>query len=339
MENFSGYNPFLMSNPTLPWKQSTWLSEAQTWIGAVLHRHGLYLTGEIRQPHLRPWSTVLTVPTDQGLVYFKATAPYLAYEPALTDFLFRTHPELTPALLGVDCARGWLLMRESGTPLRTFIQAEHSLARWREIMPLYVGLQKDLVPRVDEILSLGVLDRRLETLPAQFERLVADEASLLVDQPESLTADEYRRLKASVGAFERMCGELSAFGLPSTLHHDDFHDGNLFIQNGRVIFTDWGESAVTHPFFTLVVMLRGAENSLKLTPEAPELPQMRDWYLTHWTDYAPLAELQPVVRLAQRIGLVNRALTWQRVISNLPEDLKPEYALAVPAYLQEFINQ
>ena len=59
---------------------------------------------------------------------------------------------------------------------------------------------------------------------------------------------------------------------------------------------------------------------------------------SYWTDYAPLAELQSVVELAQRIGYVNRALTWHMVISNLPEVLKPEYAVAVPSYLQEFIN-
>jgi hypothetical protein len=45
-----------------------------------------------------------------------------------------------------------------------------------------------------------------------------------------------------------------------------------------------------------------------------------------------------VVHLAQRIGLVNRALTWHRVIASLPESLKSEYAMAAPAYLQEFVN-
>jgi Phosphotransferase enzyme family len=126
--------------------------------------------------------------------------------------------------------------------------------------------------------------------------------------------------------------------IPATLHHDDFHDGNLFLHNGRVRFTDWGESAVTHPFFSLVVLLRGASNSLDLASDAPELAQMRDWYLSHWTDYASPAGLQAAAYLAQQIGLVNRALTWHRVIANLPESLKSEYAIAVPAYLQEFIN-
>jgi hypothetical protein len=131
---------------------------------------------------------------------------------------------------------------------------------------------------------------------------------------------------------------LDSFGIPATLHHDDFHDGNLFIQKGRIIFTDWGESAVTHPFFTLVVMLRGAGNSLDLETDAPELASMRDWYLSQWTDYAPLKELQPALKLAERIGLVNRALTWHWVISHLLGKVKPEYSMAVPAYLQEFIN-
>ena len=327
-----------MTETLIPWSIPGWLEEASAWIRAQLTRNNLQLTGAIQQPHIRPWSTVLTAPTEDGVCYFKATAPYLSYEPALTDFLFRTRPDISPHLLATDAKRGWMLMRDSGTPLRTFIKAEKSIERWRAIMPLYVGLQKEMAARADEILALGILDRRLAVLPAQFTRLVADEASMLVDEPESITADEYRRLKDAVGEFEQMCRELDSFGIPPTLHHDDFHDGNLFIQGGRVIFTDWGESAVTHPFFTLVVMLRGAENSLDLKPEAPELAQMRDWYLTQWTDYAPLAELQPVVKLAQRIGLVNRALTWQRVISNLPEELKPEYAIAVPSYLQEFVN-
>jgi hypothetical protein len=85
-------------------------------------------------------------------------------------------------------------------------------------------------------------------------------------------------------------------------------------------------------------MLRGAENSLDLKPDAPELAQMRDWYLSQWTNYVSLMELQPVVKLAQCIGLVNRALTWYWVISNLPEALKPDYAMAVPLYMQEFLN-
>ncbi len=34
-------------------------------------------------------------------------------------------------------------------------------------------------------------------------------------------------------------------------------------------------------------------------------------YLQYWTSYAPIDELRSIVKLAQRIGYVNRGLTWK----------------------------
>lgn len=326
-----------MTDVSLPWEQAGWLDTVQLWIDYTLAAHGLQRTSDVEQLHIRPWSTVLRVPTTDGCCFFKAAAPVLAHEAALTQALAALRPELLPELVAVDEAQGWLLMRDSGTPLRTFIKAERSLDRWRTILPHYVALQKDMMAYTESFLALGVPDRRLATLPQQFARLVADEPAMLVDQPDGLSTAEYQRLQASVPTFTQRCRDLDAFGIPATLHHDDFHDGNLFVQDGQVRFTDWGESAITHPFFTLVVLLRGASNSLDLADDAPPLAELRDWYLSAWTDYAPLPDLQRMVRLTQQIGLVNRALTWHRVIAHLPARLKAEYALAVPAYLQEFV--
>jgi hypothetical protein len=272
------------------------------------------------------------------LCYFKACSPALNFEPALTAFLTRLRPDLSPDLLATDLNRGWMLMLDSGEPLRTFIRSEKSLLRWREILPLFTGLQKEMISHSAEILALGIFDRRLGKLPGLFAGLITNRAAMLIGQPGGLSVDEYTRLQSAGQNFESMCAELASFQIPATLHHDDFHDGNLFLQNGRVIFTDWGESALAHPFFSLVVLLRGASNSLDLEEDAPELDQMREWYLSGWTDTLPIAELRRAARLAERLGLVNRALTWHHVISSLPEALRLEYALAVPSYLQDFIN-
>jgi len=327
-----------MSTTTLPWQQPGWLEQAHDWIRAELKRGQVQILGEIEQPHIRPWSTVLRITADEGLFFFKATAPYFGHETALTAFLARQYPHLSPQVLAVNLDRHWLLMRDSGTPLRAPIRAGQTIEPWRDVLPLYVILQKDLSTRQPELLGMGVPDRRLERLPALFSELLTDEAAMLLDQPESLTTAEFERLKAFGPRFEQMCARLASSGIPESLHHDDFHDGNIFLQDGRIIFTDWGESAVTHPFFTLVVMLRSVENSLNVEPEAPQVQTLRDWYLALWGDYAPISQLRPVVALAERIGYVNRALTWHMLISQLPEELKPEYASAVPSYLKEFIN-
>ena len=230
-----------------------------------------------------------------------------------------------------------MLMRDAGTPLRHFIRTEKSIARWKDVLPLYVDIQKEMAERTIHLLALGVMDRRLAKLPTMFENLIVDESAMLLDQEESLTSEEYARLKDFGPEFARMCEKLASFGIPETIHHDDFHDGNIFVRNERITFTDWGESAVTHPFFTLVVMMRGVDNSIG-TDFSPESEQVRDMYLQHWTSYAPVNELKSIAKLAQCIGYVNRALTWKMSLDDMPEELKPEYAIAVPSYLKDFIN-
>ena len=321
----------------LPWEQAGWLDEVRLWITSALSANDLQLSSPLEQFHIRPWSTVLRVPTQDGLCYFKASTTALGCEAALTRFLANTFPQLSPNLIAVDPPRGWLLMRDSGTALRAIIRAENSVQPWQTILPIYAGLQNSLAPQVDTILNLGVMDRQLEILPALFADLLSDPDCLMIDQPDGLTRAELHRLSASNALFKSMCQRLDSYGIPATLHHDDLHDGNIFIFNGHAIFTDWGESAVTHPFFSLVVMLRGAGNTLNLPPEAPELGQIRDWYLQQWSSYAPLSELQPIVTLAEQIGLVNRALTWRHLLKHIPSAQKPSYASAVPAYLQDFL--
>jgi hypothetical protein len=328
-----------MSDHLLLWEGPDWQARARAWVRSALDQNDLQLTGVIEQPHIRPWSTVMTVPTERGLYFFKASASAFAHETALTAYLSRFRPELFPNLLAVDMDQHWMLMRDAGRPIRHTIREERTIEPWREVMPHYVNLQKDLSSRVDELLSLGVMDRRLHKLPALFEGLIADEASMLLGTDEdSLSTEEYRRLKQSVPEFERMCRELADFGIPETIHHDDFHDANIFKRDGKLTFTDWGESAVTHPFFTLVVMMRSVDNSFGVD-YSPEAGLVRDMYLEHWSSYGSLDDLRAIVKLAQRIGYVNRALTWKMVIEELPEALKSEYAIAVPSYFKDFIDE
>jgi hypothetical protein len=71
-----------------PWMQKGWLEQASTWVHDELERQGIYVTGLIEQLHV-PWPNVLRVPSTTGDIYFKASKPTLAHEPALTDALWR----------------------------------------------------------------------------------------------------------------------------------------------------------------------------------------------------------------------------------------------------------
>ena len=209
---------------------------------------GLQLLGPIEQPHVRPWSTVLRMPTTEGTLFFKATAPETIFEAALTQKLAGWRPDCLPELIAVDTARGWLLMHDGGEPLRAAIRPTQDLAPWHPVISLYAELQVELAHHVEEFIALGVPDCRLAALPAIYANLLADEASLLIDQPKGLTSAEVTTLKTLTPRFKQICEELAAFGIPASLNQGDFHDGNVLRQNGRIIFFDWGDAKIIAPF-------------------------------------------------------------------------------------------
>ena len=323
---------------TIPWLRPGWLDQATQWIHAELDRRGLLIAGPIQQPHLRPWSTVLRVPTSAGDHYFKASSPLLAHEPALTDWLFRQRPDCIAPVLAVDIDRGWMLMPDGGTTLRSVIQADRDISHWEILLPVYARLQIDMAARIEQLLALGCLDYRLAGLPARYQALLEDTDALRIDLPDGLTGAEYERLRALAPRVDGMCARLVAYGIPETLHHDDFHDGNIFLNDTGYRFFDWAESCVAHPFYTLVVGLRGIAYRFELEEHGPEIERLRRIYLEPWTSYASPAELLEACALAGQLGRFCRALTWHRVVSSLAPPFREQEQGAVPGWLQLFLE-
>ena len=75
----------------------------------------------------------------------------------------------------------------------------------------------------------------------------------IVEQPD----EERRRLEASLPWVREACEELAAAGIPETIQHDDLHDAQVFVRDGRYLLLDWGDACVSHPFFSLAVTLDG----------------------------------------------------------------------------------
>ena len=277
------------------WQDPAWLAQAHGWIEGELARLGLRRAGEIEQPHVYPWSTVLRVPTERGDVWFKANADALRHEARLVTLLASRRPDCVPPLLGADLERGWMLMADAGARLRQLQASERDLGRWLDVLPLYAGLQLDLVGDVDELLALGVPDRRLAMLAEGYERLVAEPGV-------------EARFRDAVPRVAELCEELASYGIPETIQHDDLHDGQVFVRDGRYLLLDWGDACVSHPFFTLAVTLDGGlawglddvEGSVDTAP-------FRDAYL------APFAarhrgDLGAATAVALRLGWVCRAV-------------------------------
>jgi hypothetical protein len=300
----------------MDWRDPDWLEGAHAWIrenapGALI--------GPIEQLQAFPWATVLRVPTDDGVLWFKANAPVQRFEAALAVELARAVPDVSVELVAVDAARGWMLMRDAGERLRERVGGAEQLERWLVILPRYAELQLALAPRVERFLALGVPDERLGGLAHHLEDALDDDDILFVGRPGGITPDELGRLRDAIDVVSSMCSDLAAAGIPETLQHDDFHDGQVFVRDGRYRFLDWGDSCVSHPFHTMVVTLRVLAWQQGLEPGGPELLRLRDAYLEPFGDLASRSDLRAAFDLAHRTGTIGRALAWHRYFVGDPD--------------------
>jgi hypothetical protein len=330
-----------MSNPSqLLWQDLEWRKEVREWIHAQAQNRSILITGEIEQPHVYAWSTVLHVPTDQGKLYFKATAHETIYEAALTQALAHWFPDCMPELVAVDAGRGWMLTREGGEQLRASIRPTRDLAPWKSVIRRYAEVQIGLAEHVTELLSLRIPDHRLSMLPALFAQLLAEETNFLIDQEKGLTSAEWQQVKDKVPHLEQICAELANYGIPESLNHGDFHDGNVLLKDGRITFFDWGDGDVTHPFVSLRTFFVSIEIALDLEDYSftPEMAELLDIYLEPFQKYASKEDLFRAYQLSKPVASVVKALAWHMTISRLEGDLRKEYAWIVPELMKEFLH-
>ena len=281
------------------WTDPVWLAGAHAWVDEQADALGLERTGDVEQPHVRVWSTVLMVPTTAGPVWFKANHGPLQHEAALVTLLAERVPDRVEPLLAADLDRGWLLMRDAGKRMRELVVDEASLQRWHPVLDSVARISVAMEDDVNALLAIGVPDLRLATLPAGYAALMEE-------------IDAAPRFRSAADRVGELCEQLAAYGIRDSVQHDDLHDGQVFVRDGRHWVLDWGDASVSHPFFVLSVALEGqvawglddVENSVDTGP-------FRDTFLAPYAAAYPNlshADLVEASRLATRLGWAARAV-------------------------------
>ena len=88
------------------WSSQAWRESAVSWLDEQLSGAGIERTGEVEQPRVRPWATLLTAPTTHGPVWLKAASPHTAFEVPLYAILIRTVSDRVLTPIGTDPERG-----------------------------------------------------------------------------------------------------------------------------------------------------------------------------------------------------------------------------------------
>ena len=313
------------------WTDPTWLATEHSWIRVQLDRLGIAADGPIEQPHVRPWSTVIRVPTGDGAVWFKANRAGEAHEAAVVDVLSRRRPDCVDVPLALDPERGWMLLRDAGVRLREVVERDRDLDRWNEILARYGQLQIDAAADVGELIARGVPDRRLATLADRFDALLGAGGGLPGELLEQLAphADGVRE----------GCRRLASLGIPETIEHGDLHDGQVFLRPGGCRFADWGDAHVSHPFFTMSVTLEGVLSwGLDGVQGSQDTRVFAASYLAPFECYATRPELEAALATALRLGWVCHGLNTLEAAAAYDPEHQPEQVERAAVHLRMFLD-
>jgi phosphotransferase family enzyme len=291
---------------------------AEEWI-----RSHIKPTGTVEVTHDRPWATVMRVPGDGDVIWFKACAPVQAFEPTLTAKLYTRWPDRVTEVLAVDEARHWLLLGNAGIAVG---ERGNPPEAWLKALPLYAELQKGEIVYAADHIADGVPDLRMTALPAGYGRLLARKLPL--------TAGNLKRLSDFAPRFAELCTALADLGIQETIQHDDLHMANLFSDGNLHRIVDWGDSSIAHPFFSLVVTFRFLEEVNHLAPDDPWFRRLRDAYLEPWG-----SGLEETFEMAMRLGWFAHAIAWTRQRDALPPDARPSFDRAFAIVLQRAVAQ
>jgi Phosphotransferase enzyme family len=304
---------------TAVWSTAEWRAEALSWLDERLATAGIERRGAVEQPHLRPWATVLKVPTTVGVVWLKAAGPGTAFEAGLYELLAATVPDRVLTPIATDPARGWIVLPDGGPPLGERLADAALVEGLVAALVDYGRLQLDLAPHVDGLLSLGVSDMRPAVMPERFEQALAVTRA----DPDGRAADRsiHRRVAAMGETVASWCERLATSAVPPSLDHNDLHPWNVLGDGaGDVRFYDWGDSVVAHPFAAMLVPLGFVQRLLGEGVDDPGFAQARDAYLDVFRPVAPGEDLVVTLELACCVAKIARVLTWDRAVRAARED-------------------
>jgi hypothetical protein len=291
-----------------PWAMPGWYALAETWITTEMTRLGKSVRAI---ETFRSWciSAVLRVKTDSHPVFFKASLalPLFVNEGVVMAGLSQLYPDHVPAPLAVEATRGWMLIADLGEPIGRNAPIEQKALLFQTM----ARIQIDSTRRIDPLIQIGCIDRRIPWLQAHLEGLMADALTLSL-----ITDAEREALRRALPRLKLLLDELDSLPIPPALLHGDLHTGNVAVQEGAIQIFDWTDAAVSHPFFDLDVIFTAEDLATRKILE--------DAYLSAWEQHYPAHQVRHAFEIARVVYGLYHAISYQFILNNLEESEREE---------------
>ena len=287
-------------------------TEILTWATSVLTSKGYRLVGAFKELKAVPWSSVYVNKTAQGDVYLKQMAKGFTYEPRVIDILNKNPHVRCPEIIDTNGVLSCFLMKDGGVPLRKRLNKRYDFEIVCDLLSSYTRMQISSQEDIERLLASGAMDFRLDNLPALYRQFFVQYHDLLISAGVNIGG--IQRLKALSESFRVLCVDLQAYRIPEMLEHGDFHDNNILIDRAcRITICDFGDAAISHPFFSLAGFLASAERHHDLKRNEQSYLQLRDAYLNPFSAFAAYGDLVRAFHLSYRLRPFVWLLSFMRI--------------------------
>lgn len=269
---------------------------------------------------------VLRISADNAIYYFKSIGKAWAFESPLSAYLSGRHQGKTANVVAIHPSEPWMLLEEiTGTLLRQ----KRDKRVWQRALQEYAELQVQEVKNAQKLIELGVPDRRIHILKEQIDEHLEEMCQT------GLSEEETKPIMELKPELMEMC-EIMEGLIPPSLDHGDLHSANIYNQEEKSVFIDWGDASVTHPFFSTRIFW----NSLDELDDESEWLDMtnefRPYYLEPWTTFGPIEELDEILKVSDQLGCVHRAIGWH--LYTLPYQKREEFKKRPAQWLQVLLE-
>ncbi len=296
-----------------PWARPGGPAVLLRWADEQLGERGTARTGPAEQ--MRSWnlSGIWRLPTTSGSVWLKAVPSFFAHEGDVIDWIGSP-----PGPSLVAHAPGRVLMAEaSGAP-----NHDTRGPALEPMVQLLTRLQERAAAQTDDLLAIGVPDRRLPTMLARVESVAEQWAG-------SVDPHERQALAALVADLPRRFADIDACGVPDTLVHGDFHPGNVVGAAGGYVLIDWGDSFVGHPLIDELAFTQrlGAQDRVVA----------RGWFVDAWRRLAPQADPDRAAELLRPVLPLLAAVMYADFCAGIEPDERVYHESDVGRMLQQAV--
>jgi len=281
------------------------LEHLQTWVRAALQPFGLRLRKQFVQFNASKSFNLTRFETDGDAVWFKATGEPNIRELAISRGLAQLFPDLVPRVLSTrEDWNAWLSLDVCGT----HPDGDSEIKIWTDVASTLANLQIASIGNVLHLIDIGCKNARARTLIPLVEPFLDAMGRLTDQQVKPIASSVSQQDLAALGVqLKDLLSDHENVDIPDTLGHFDFNPGNIVVSGKRIVFLDWAEAFVGHPFLTLRYL---AEYMRRLFPSASCWEShLTSAYLKPWRCWLGPREISRALAVSPFLAIAAYALS------------------------------